>query len=61
MEAHLADRTFLVGERYSARRHLALRVHARSHEGGFDLEPYPAIRAWLERVAAQPGHVRIDA
>ena len=32
-----------------------------AHEGGFDLEPYPAIRAWLERVAAQPGHVAIDA
>ena len=26
-------------------------------EGGFDLEPYPAVRAWLERVATQPGHV----
>ena len=30
-------------------------------EGGFSLEPYPAIRAWLDRVAAQPGHVLIDA
>ena len=32
-----------------------------AHEGGFELEAYPAIRAWLERVAAQPGHVPIDA
>ena len=30
-------------------------------EGGFDLEPYPAIRAWLDRVAAQPGVVPITA
>jgi glutathione S-transferase len=30
-------------------------------EGGFSLEEYPAIRAWLDRVAAQPGHVAIDA
>jgi glutathione S-transferase len=30
-------------------------------EGRFDLHPYPAVRAWLERVAAQPGHVPIDA
>jgi glutathione S-transferase len=30
-------------------------------EGGFDLAPYPAMRAWLERVAALPGHVPIDA
>jgi glutathione S-transferase len=26
-------------------------------EGGFDLEPYPGIRAWLDRVRAQPRHV----
>jgi len=30
-------------------------------EGGFDLAGYPAIRAWLDRVAAEPGHVPIDA
>jgi len=30
-------------------------------EGGFALEPYTAVRAWLERVAAQPGHVPITA
>jgi glutathione S-transferase len=32
-----------------------------AHEGGFDLEPCPAIRAWLDRVASEPGHVPIDA
>jgi glutathione S-transferase len=32
-----------------------------AHEGGFDLEPYPAIGAWLDRVASEPGHVPIDA
>ena len=26
-------------------------------EGGFDLGPYPAVRAWLGRVRAQPGFV----
>jgi len=30
-------------------------------EGGFSLEPYPAVRAWLDRVAAEPGHVPMDA
>ena len=30
-------------------------------EGGFDLSGYPAIGAWLDRVAAQPGHVPITA
>jgi len=32
-----------------------------AHEGGFILDRFPAIRAWLERVATQPGHVPIDA
>ena len=30
-------------------------------EGGFELEPYPRIRAWLDRVAVEPGQVPIDA
>jgi glutathione S-transferase len=25
-----------------------------AHEGGFDLAPYPAIRAWCERIEKQP-------
>ena len=32
-----------------------------AHEGGFDLDRYPAIREWLDRVSGEPGHVRIDA
>jgi glutathione S-transferase len=32
-----------------------------AHEGGFDLDRFPAIRAWLDRVASQPGHIAIDA
>jgi glutathione S-transferase len=61
MERHLDGREFLVGERYST---ADISLYAYTHvadEGGFDLEPYPAIRVWLERVAAQPGHVPIDA
>ncbi len=61
MEGHLADRTFLVGEQYSL---ADISLYAYTHvapEGGFDLAGYPAIGAWLERVAAQPGHVPIDA
>lgn len=26
-------------------------------QAGFDLDDYPAVRAWLERMAAAPGHV----
>ena len=35
-------------------------THA-ADEGGFSLDDKPAIRRWLERVAAEPGHVAIDA
>jgi glutathione S-transferase len=60
MEGHLSGRTFLVGERYTlADISLYAYTHV-AHEGGFDLAGYPAIRSWLERVAAQPGHVAID-
>jgi glutathione S-transferase len=61
MESHLADRSYLVGERYTlADISLFAYTHV-AHEGGFDLEPYSAIRAWVDRVAGQPGHVPIDA
>ena len=26
----------------------------------FDLSSFPAIRAWLERIAAEPGHVAMQ-
>jgi glutathione S-transferase len=61
MEQWLRGRRYLVAERYTI---ADIALYAYTHvaeEGGFELEPYPAIRAWLERVAAQPGHVTIDA
>ena len=61
MESHLAGRRFLVAERYTV---ADIALYAYTHvadEGGFDLSPYPAIRAWLGNVAAQPGHVPITA
>jgi glutathione S-transferase len=61
LERHLANRKFLVGERYSI---ADIALYAYTHvadEGGFDLSGYQAVGAWLGRVAAQPGHVRIDA
>lgn len=61
LERGLSDVPFLVGGRYTLA-DIALYAYAHvAHEGGFDLARYPAIRAWLERVAAQPGHVTIDA
>ncbi len=61
LEQGLAGRRFLVGERCSL---ADLALYAYTHvapEGGFDLAPYPAIRAWCDRVAAEPGHVPITS
>ncbi len=61
MERHLDGREFLVGAGLTL---ADIALYAYSHvadEGGFDLERYPALRAWLERVASEPGHVTIDA
>ena len=59
LEGHLAQNEFLVGERYTI---ADIALFAYTHvapEGGFELEPYPAVREWLTRVAAQPGHIAI--
>jgi glutathione S-transferase len=61
MEEHLTQRSFLVAERYSI---ADIALYAYTHvagEGGFDLSRYPALGAWLARVAAQPGHIPITA
>jgi glutathione S-transferase len=61
MESHLASRLFLVADRYTVA-DIALYAYTHvAHEGGFDLDGYPAIRRWLTRVATQPGHVEITA
>ena len=61
MEQELATREFLVAGRYTI---ADIALYAYTHvagEGGFDLSSYPAIGRWLDRVAAQPGHVPITA
>jgi glutathione S-transferase len=59
MEGELTKRPFFAGERYSL---ADITLYAYTHvaeEGRFDLTRYPAIRAWFERVQAQPRHLRI--
>ena len=61
MEGRLAGRDWLVGGSVSL---ADIALYAYTHvadEGGFDLGGYPAIRGWLDRVAAEPGHIPIDA
>jgi glutathione S-transferase len=62
LERHLGEsRRYLVGERLSIA-DIALFGYAHvADEGGFELGRYPAIRAWIARVATEPGHIPIDA
>jgi glutathione S-transferase len=57
MEQHLAKEPFFAGGRYSV---ADISLYAYTHcarDGGFDLQPFASVRAWLERVRVQPGHV----
>ena len=60
LERGLADgRDFLAGAFSIGDIALYAYTHV-AHQGGFDLSGYPRIRAWIDRVAAQPGYVPID-
>ena len=61
LEQGLRGRTWLVGERMTL---ADVALYAYTHvadEGGLSLDALPAVRAWVDRVAAEPGHVPIDA
>jgi len=61
LERHLQDRELLVGDHLTlADVSLYAYTHV-AHEGGWDVDEYPSVRTWLNRVAAEPGHVPIDA
>ncbi len=59
MEHQLQRTPYLVGEQYTiADITLYAYTHV-AHEGGFDLSGYPAINAWMARVASHPRHVSL--
>ncbi len=60
METQLAKTPFLAGADYSV---ADISLYAYTHtadEGGFDLDRFPNLQAWLKRVCQQPGHVTQD-
>jgi glutathione S-transferase len=60
MQAHLAGHDWFAGTRYCI---ADIALYAYTHvagEGGFDLARYPAIGAWLKRVAAQPNYIPLQ-
>src|SRR5437660_10233664 len=60
MEKHLATRRFFAADRYTIA-DIALYAYTHlAHLCDYDLAGFPAVRDWLGRVAAQPGHVTMD-
>ena len=57
LEAHLGEHDWLVGDAYTLA-DLAVfgYVHV-AHEGGIEMDRFPAVQRWIERVAEQPGYM----
>ncbi|TGQ71497.1 MAG: glutathione S-transferase family protein [Mesorhizobium sp.] len=59
MNRHLEINAFFAGGSFSVA-DIALYAYTHTAEqGGFQLDAYPAVAAWLKRVEADPGHVPI--
>ncbi|MDX1555143.1 MAG: glutathione S-transferase family protein [Xanthomonadales bacterium] len=57
MEKRLEEAPFLVADRFTIA-DIALYAYTHTAEdGGFKLDSYPAVQAWLERVERQPGFI----
>ena len=59
MERHLQGHCYFVEERYTI---ADIALYGYTHvaeDGGIELGPFPNVRAWLERVAGQPGYVQL--
>jgi glutathione S-transferase len=57
LDEHLRDRAFVVGDTYTIA-DVALYGYTHvAHEAGLPMDDFPHIQAWLDSVAAQPGHM----
>lgn len=57
MDAHLADRDWLATDTITIADVAGYSYIAHAPEGGVDLAPYTNVRAWLDRIEAQPNFV----
>jgi glutathione S-transferase len=57
LDDHLASRDFLVGNGYTIADIAVFGYVHVAHEAGYDLDGWPAVQAWLRRVATQDGYV----
>ena len=61
MDGHLRQHRWFVGDGMTLADIVLYAYTHVAHEGGYDLDGFPAIRPWLARVAGEPRHVPIDA
>jgi glutathione S-transferase len=57
LESQLSENEWLVGDRATIADIACMPYVALAHEGGVSLAPYPAIRAWIDRIKALPGFI----
>ncbi len=60
LDKHIGTRRYFAGNRYSI---ADIALYAYTHlaeQCDYDLTPFPALRAWLARVAAEPGHIGME-
>ena len=57
IDEELREKPFILGDSYSVADICLYGYLHTAHEGGFELARFPAVTAWLNRVAARPGHM----
>ena len=60
IDSELIGRAFVVGDDFSAADICLYGYVHSARDGGFDLDRFPAVIAWLKRVEQQPGYKTID-
>lgn len=61
MEQQLERHPYITGDKYNIA-DIALYAYTHvAHEGGFELDNFPAIRAWMSRISSRPNYVPMRA
>jgi glutathione S-transferase len=61
MDDHLTEREWLVGDSITLADICLFAYTHVADEGGFDLDLYPGVIAWMERIMLHPRHVEMNA
>jgi glutathione S-transferase len=61
LERRLGESPYLAGAQYTVADIALFPYTSMAEMGGYHLEAYPAVRAWFDRVRAQPGYIPLIA